>query len=505
MKKIQLIATACLLFLSVAAKDINGYWNGILRRPNANPLRICFQITQTSSGLKSKMNMPDQGLKHFQMSETSFDSINLRIVSNEAKISYEATFLEANKKDPNSKDSLLGFFNEGGKHYPINVGKGIPDTLVRPQEPKPPISYFSENVIIENKKDKINLAATITLPKKNGLFPIAILIGGPHIQNRDAESYGHKPFWVIADNLAKNGIGCIRFDNRGRGLSTGDIKSITSDNLKDDVEAILNYLQTRPNIDKNGIGLVGFNEGNVIAQITAANRNKEIKFIVMLNGNGIPSDKALLMHNELVGKASGLNEIALKKQYKIHRGAYDIILGNNSSDKIKSKLTNHLAQSLVDTTKKVFTHTDGSIDSIAIKKAKSDSILLAKDIEEQVNTLTSPWMINYIKYNPAPTLEKIKCKVLVFNGEKDVYMPGKVNIEAIVTALQKGGNTSYDSKLFPATNHQLQNCKTGLPNEFEKIEQTISPQLLSEMIKWIAETNDVQAYLQNKNLNTSAR
>jgi pimeloyl-ACP methyl ester carboxylesterase len=505
MKRAILFIMTSMALFTTQGKDLNGYWSGVLRRPNTNPLRICFKITQTNDGLKTSMNMPDQGLKHFAMSSTTFDSITVKIVSNEAKISYEGTYLEAGKKDSNTTDSLLGYFNEGGKHYPINIGKGIPDTLVRPQEPKPPFSYHIEDVMFENKKDKISLAGTLTLPKKSGLFPVVILISGSGPHNRNEEMYGHKPFLVIADNLAKNGIGCLRFDDRGTGQSGGDYKTASSEDFKEDVEAALNFLQSRPTVDKSAIGLIGHNEGAIIAQLTAASRTKEIKFIILLNAAGIPCDKLQLMQNELLGKASGMDDKTLKKNYTLYRGAYDIVMKNNTPDKLKSKLTTYMTQALGDTTKKVVDLADGKVDSIALKKAKADSIQLAHFIDNQVNELSSAWMQHYLKYDPAKTLEKIKCKVLVYNGEKDLQVPGKTNIEAIVAALQKGGNTSYDTKLYPSTNHLLQSCKTGTPQEYERIEQTIAPQMLSEMTKWLVETNDVQAYMTNRNNNTSSR
>jgi alpha/beta superfamily hydrolase len=503
-RAILFIMTSMALFTS-QGKDLNGYWNGVLRRPNANPLRICFKITQNKDGIKTVMDMPDQGLKHFPMSATTFDSITVKIVSNEAKISYEGTFLEASKKDQNQNDSLLGFFNEGGKHYPINIGKGIPDTLIRPQEPKPPYSYHIEDVMFENKKDKISLAGTLTMPKKTGVFPVVILISGSGPHNRNEEMYGHKPFLVIADNLAKNGIGCLRFDDRGTGQSGGNYQTASAEDFKEDVESALNYLQMRPTVDKNSIGLIGHNEGAIIAQLTAASRTKEIKFMVLLNGAGIPCDKLQLMQNELIGKASGLDEKTLKKNYTLNRGAYDIVMKNNAPEKLKTKLTAYMMQALADTSKKVVTLADGKIDSTVVKKMKADSVQLALEVEKRVNELSSPWMQHYLKYEPSKTLEKIKCKVLVYNGEKDLQVPGKPNIEAIVAALQKGGNTSYDTKLFPSTNHLLQSCKTGAPHEYERIEQTIAPQMLTEMTKWLVETNDVQAYMMNKTNNTSAR
>ncbi|MDR2679903.1 MAG: prolyl oligopeptidase family serine peptidase, partial [Tannerella sp.] len=91
----------------------------------------------------------------------------------------------------------------------------------------------------------------------------------------------------------------------------------------------------------------------------------------------------------------------------------------------------------------------------------------------------------FIKYDPAPALEKVKCPVLALNGEKDLQVPAKENLEAIRAALTKGGNSRLTTKVFPGLNHLFQECNTGLPAEYATIEQTISPAVPEEIVTWI--------------------
>jgi len=94
-------------------------------------------------------------------------------------------------------------------------------------------------------------------------------------------------------------------------------------------------------------------------------------------------------------------------------------------------------------------------------------------------------MINFLKYNPVPTLEKVKCPVLALDGEKDLQVPPKENLSAIQAALEKSGNKNVTIKLFPNLNHLFQDSKTGLPGEYSEIEETFSPVALDEITKWI--------------------
>ena len=66
-------------------------------------------------------------------------------------------------------------------------------------------------------------------------------------------------------------------------------------------------------------------------------------------------------------------------------------------------------------------------------------------ISKQVNQISSPWMVYFMKFNPATTLEKVKCPVLAVNGEKDLQVPPKENLIAIRNALTKGGNKNIET------------------------------------------------------------
>jgi fermentation-respiration switch protein FrsA (DUF1100 family) len=91
----------------------------------------------------------------------------------------------------------------------------------------------------------------------------------------------------------------------------------------------------------------------------------------------------------------------------------------------------------------------------------------------------------FIKYNPALALEKVNCPVLAINGDKDLQVPSKINLEAIKKALEKGGNKNITTKELPNLNHLFQECETGLPSEYATIEQTFSPQTLAVILEWI--------------------
>ena len=461
MKKFTLVFLIVLISFTSFAQDITGQWNGALK-VQGTQLRLIFKISNKDNGLISTMDSPDQGAEGIPTTTTSFENSTLKITLTSAKIEYEGIL---------GKDNIIvGNFKQAGQIFPMNLSKEKieKETLVRPQEPTKPFSYYSEDIVFENKKAGINLAGTLTLPKKEGLFPVVILISGSGPQNRDEELLGHKPFLVLSDYLTKNGIAVLRFDDRGTALSKGDFKTATSFDFATDVEAGIEYLKTRKEINKKQIGLIGHSEGAIIAPIVAS-RSKDISFIVLLAGPGIQGDKLLLLQQKLIGKASGISDDNLAKNELTYRKAFDIVNQSTSTKQLNIDLTNFIKQSLKDSPN---TEIPGGM-------SEDDFVKL------QVNQITNPWMQCFIKYNPAPTLEKVKCPVLALNGAKDLQVPPKENLEAIKEALIKGGNKKAIIKELQNLNHLFQECKTGLPQEYSTIEQTFSPTALTEILNWL--------------------
>jgi len=80
---------------------------------------------------------------------------------------------------------------------------------------------------------------------------------------------------------------------------------------------------------------------------------------------------------------------------------------------------------------------------------------------------------------------KVKCPVLAINGEKDIQVPAKENLEAIRKALKLGGNKDYTVTILPHLNHLFQTAETGAISEYESIEETISVLALDTVSTWI--------------------
>lgn len=342
-------------------------------------------------------------------------------------------------------------------------------SINRPQEPSKPYPYYTEEVTFENTQAQVTLAGTLTLPSAAGNYPAVILISGSGAQNRNEEISGHKPFLIIADHLTKHGIAVLRYDERGVGKSTGNFKTATTADFALDVASAVEFLKLREEIDREKIGLIGHSEGGLIAPMVASN-SKDISFIVLLAGPGIEIRKVLLMQQELITKANGVSESDIEKYIlPIHNEAYRIISESNDSRTLKADLVKLIEQSYEDTPS----------DLMSSDMSKEEVI------STQSDKWSSEWFRNFLKYDPALILEKVTCPVLALNGEKDLVMTPKENLSGIGNALEKGGNTKVTVKELANLNHLFQNCKTGSPAEYAKIEETFSPLALNEISDWI--------------------
>lgn len=459
MKKTYLTIFLSLISLfALRAQNITGSWYGILKGPE---MHLTFHIEETENGYSALMDSPDQQTFGIPVHAVSFENNKLRVEIPSIGLVYEGVLTD--------KEIIEGTFTQFGSIFQMNLSRNEIVKLKRPQEPKKPYPYHSEDIYFENEKAGITLAGTFTYPATAGKYPAVVLISGSGAQNRDEELMGHKPFLVLSDYLTRNKIAVLRFDDRGTAESTGNIAGATSQDFATDVEAAVKYLKTRNEVDKNKIGLIGHSEGGIIAPIVAS-KNNSIAFIVLMAGTGLPGRDVILMQQELIGRASGVDETTLLRNRRLNETTFEILFDNEgSSEQKKQRLTEFLKTEITEEDMKNY----------------PSEITKEMFVNMQLEQIFSPWILYFLEFDPATVLEKVRCPVLAINGEKDLQVPPKENLSAIEKALKKGGNRSYKIIEFPNLNHIFQEAETGAPSEYITIEQTISPIALEAIADWI--------------------
>jgi pimeloyl-ACP methyl ester carboxylesterase len=313
----------------------------------------------------------------------------------------------------------------------------------------------------------------LTLPSDKGVFPAVLLISGSGPQDRNETIYNHHPFLVLADYLTRQGIAVLRVDDRGVGESTGDFSQATSEDFASDVLAGVEYLKTCKEIDPKKIGLIGHSEGGLIAPMVAV-KSPDVAFIVLMAGTGLTGEEISYLQGALIAKAMDASEEDIAKNRRFNEKIFSVI----KEEKDKKMAEERLHQMFMEYWEKMSEEEKNIIGDIGDPE---------EYLEAQLQNLLSPWLKFFLTYDPKPTLSKLKCPVLAINGEKDLQVPPKENLSAIEEALVAGGNKNFIVKELPGLNHLFQTAQTGVPSEYAKIEETISPIALKIITDWILE------------------
>ncbi|MFO1066072.1 MAG: alpha/beta fold hydrolase [Pirellulales bacterium] len=353
----------------------------------------------------------------------------------------------------------------------------------RPQTPKPPFPYESEEVQFENGEAGIRLAGTLTIPKSQEeakRFAAAILVTGSGPQDRDETLLGHKPFFVLADYLTRRGIAVLRYDDRGVGGSTGDFAKATTADFAADAAAAVEFLRRHARIDPSQVGIIGHSEGGIVAPMVAVAK-PEIAWIVLMAGTGVNGEQIIYSQGKLIAKTEGADEDALVRQRLLQETIFEAVKNSQSLTGVES---------LVEPTTARFLERLKEVDQVSGKsKSVEDEAtfkgLVSMQVKANLIAMNSPWFRYFAEHEPQPVLEKVHCPVLALNGSKDVQVDPKLNLVKIEAALKSGGNKDFKITELPGLNHLFQTSATGAVSQYESIEETISDVALQTMGDWI--------------------
>ncbi|MBP5569529.1 MAG: alpha/beta hydrolase [Prevotella sp.] len=415
MKKIIFIALLALVALMGKAQvqpttALQGSWSGNLN-VGSTSLTMVLHLEQADGHVVITLDSPDQGVKGIGTFKEFLSDDSLAIKVEQIGMTYRAKL----------KDGKLdGTFSQNGMKIPLVLIRGDVAEVKRPQNPQLPFPYETEEVTFHNEADGATLAGTLTYPvgfgKQSKNKPVVVLfVSGSGQQNRDEEVFNHKPFFVIADYLARQGIATLRYDDRATGKSTGgDVKNATSEDFMRDALAGLEFLRQQKKFSK--VGMLGHSEGGLIAFMLGA--KKQIDFIISLAGPGVKGDTLLAAQNNRILSLSGLPA------------------------------------------------------TMTVDKCRQQ-----EDVQE------IPWLRWFIDYDPASNIRSTRCPVFALNGDLDCQVIASQNLTAIRQLLPKSKKNLV--KEYPGLNHLFQHSTTGLPAEYGQIEETISPEVLQDIVQWL--------------------
>ncbi|MCA9704912.1 MAG: alpha/beta fold hydrolase [Myxococcales bacterium] len=428
-------------------------YRGEVALPVGGPLEFFVQLQPGDAGYTGTITIPLQGAFDAPLGEIEVSDDTLAFSLVRAGARWSATLAP----DGQARHCAL---EQRGMRLPCTLEPIDEATLAavsappRPQTPAPPFPYDVLEQGYDNPSDGVHLAGTLTVPEGPGPFPAALLITGSGAQDRDESLLGHKPFWVLADHLTRRGIAVLRVDDRGMGGSTGDLDLATSDALARDVAAGVGHLRRQDRIDPTRVGVIGHSEGGLLGPRVAAG-DPSIAFVVMLAGPGVPGHEVLREQAAAILRAKGFPAATVELARHQQAKANQILLDTEDLQVARERLRELL----------------GDNDEIA--------------------RMVTPWFHSFVRYDPAPALKKLRCPVLVLNGELDLQVLPDQNLPAIEEALAGNRKRTTVHRL-PGLNHLFQHAKTGMPDEYGTIEETMAPEVLDLVADWVVAQTSAQ-------------
>jgi uncharacterized protein len=447
----------------VPGKSLGGSWLGGLTLNAGMTLRLALDVTEADGKLTAILDSIDQNAK-IPVTTISVDANEVHFECASISGSFEGSFSADGAE-------IAGAWSQGGGSLPLTFKRqSQPFVLKRPQQPAKPYPYREEELTFRDPAADITLAGTLTLPDGKGPFPAVVLMSGSGPQDRDEALMGHKPFLILADQLTRAGIAVLRYDDRGVGQSTGDFSTATHLDFAADGRAAFEYLKSRPEIDSKKVGLLGHGEGSVYVPFVIR-ESKDVAFVVMLAGVGVPMRELLDLQTRDIASASGVKYEKTPALRAIDDAIYARLATGKSDaeslDFVRGKLKEAMALYPED-----------------LKQAMGWSDAM---FEAHVRMAVSPWFMLLSQYDPRKTLPAVKCPVLALFGAKDTQVAAAPNAAGMKAAFDAGGNRDVTLKTFPDLNHLFQHAKSGAPAEYGTIEETMSPEVTDMISKWINE------------------
>jgi len=318
-------------------------------------------------------------------------------------------------------------------------------------------SYPQEEITFHN--GDVTLKGTLTIPATKGPHPALILVHGSGPERRPA---GH---W--APYFARHGIAYFYFDKRGVGASTGDWNTSSLDDLANDVLAAVEVLRHNQNINAQQIGLIGHSNGGWVAPL-AASRSKDVDFLIVKSGSGLPVYENILYELEMDMRAVGNfteNDIAQAKT-------------------LRAQLNNALLK-----------NTGWQPLMAAIEKSKNERwfpyarVQWLPRVPPPLDSTTNEvlrGLRRQIDFDPSTTWDNVHCPVLVLLGELDANTPSQLTAPVIERGLKQRGNKDYSIRILPKANHGLFEAVTGYTSEAPLLKRYV-PGYMDGITDWLSE------------------
>lgn len=332
--------------------------------------------------------------------------------------------------------------------------------------------FVNKELNFASPDGKIQFAGTLSMPEgTKKKCPAVVIVSGSYKQDRDGMMAGHPLFKQIADYLSSRGIAVLRLDDRGTGKTTGVYETSTTGDFADDALRAIQYLKGINGINPKKIGLLGHSEGAAASAI-AASKSRDVAFIVSVAGLATSGYESLIQQNEDIVNASPLPEYDKKRSNEINGLMFKVAFKYADSDSLENKLNT--------------TYNEWKVkDDAYFKTLNIEFDHFRFPVYSYVNYAIGPWYRYFVKYDAPKTVGSVKVPILALNGDKDLMVSGKSNLENWKKYAAAGGNHKVETHLLPGLNHLFLPCVSCTTQEYSSIKASFSLEALNIIGNWI--------------------
>lgn len=258
-------------------------------------------------------------------------------------------------------EKIEGTFKQGGQTFPFNLARVAQEQI-------------DEEAMVSMEVANGTMLGQLELPEGDGTYPLMIIIAGSGPTDRNGNSLlmpgKNDSLKMVAEELAKQGIASIRYDKRGIGQNeglSGKEEDTSFDNFVEDASSWVDFARKDSRFSK--VGIIGHSEGSLVGLAAAVQTNADA--YISVAGAGRTIDQVLL---EQLG--AQLPEELFKESQQI----LEQLKQGNKVEKVSSQL------------------------------------------ESMFRSSVQPYMISWLKYDPAALIAQLKAPALIINGTYDLQV-----------------------------------------------------------------------------------
>jgi pimeloyl-ACP methyl ester carboxylesterase len=308
--------------------------------------------------------------------------------------------------------------------------------------PRPRPELDREDVRIEY--GGVSLAGTLTRPKgSRGKLPGLFFVSGSGGQDRDGVASGIDiGTREILDRLTLEGFEVLRVDDRGVGESTGPTEDLDLEGLVEDARQCVLFLQARADVDAARTVLVGHSEGAVTVPILAA-RMEGIAAIALLAAPGRSILEILPEQLVAEKRREGVQGEELEAyDRQVRQFLADLIAGEELEQGLPPELE-------------------------AFSAARA-------------------WIASHAKVDPLANLAKLRCPILLVQGELDIQVSAERDARPLAAALAAAHHPDYELAVFPALDHLFKRTTGATSSGLDYLrERPVDAEMLDKLSTWL--------------------